>query len=140
MHSKPFFLLLFLMVTLALVVIPSEAQTQAKMKYLVVGDFIDPGPMMSPPQVAQMLETAILPSLDMLTKWEADNRIHGGIFVGDRKGVFVIEAESNGELDKMIMSLPMWGLMKWTVSPLHTFAGRAAQDKMNVEKIKSMKK
>ena len=140
MHNKPFFLLLMLTLALMLVVIPSEAQMKPKMKYLVVGDFIDPGPMMPPPQVAQMLETAILPSLDMLAKWETDNRIHGGIFVGDRKGVFVIEAESNEEVDKMIMSLPMWGLLKWTVSPLHTFAGRAAQDKMNAEKIKSMNK
>ena len=140
MRNKIVVIPCLLIVGLFAVVSSSEAQMKSKMKYLVVGDFIDPGPMMPPPQVAQMLETAILPSLEILAKWEGDNRIHGGIFLGDRKGVFVIEAESNEEVDKMIMSLPMWGLLKWTVSPLHTFAGRAAQDKMNAEKIKSMTK
>ena len=140
MRNKLLVILLILMFGLTVMVGSSEAQMKAKMKYLVVGDFIDPGPMMAPPQVVQMFEKAILPSLDMLAKWEADKKITGGIYVGDRKGVFVVEAESNEEVDKMIQSLPFWGLLKWNVSALNTFAARSVQDKMGVEKMKSMMK
>ena len=118
----------------------SEAQMKSKMKYLVIGEFIDPGPMMAPPQFAQMLEHSILPSLDMLAKWEADKKIMGGVYVGARKGVFVVEAESNEEVDKMIQSLPFWGLLKWNVSALNTFAARSAQEKTMVEKMKGITK
>lgn len=140
MRNKLLVIPLTLMFGLTVMVSSSEAQMKGKMKYLVIGDFIDPGPMMAPPQLVQMIEHAILPGLDMLAKWEADKKITGGIYVGDRKGVFVVEAESNEEVDKMIQSLPFWGLMKWTVSPLHTFVGRAAQTKMGLEKMKSMMK
>jgi len=141
MLNKQLTVLLILVAALMFVVSSSPSQMKGKMgKYLVIGEFIDPGAMMSPSQGIPMMDNAVLPSLDMLAKWEADKKITGGIYVGERKGVFVVEAESNEEVDKMIQSLPFWGLLKWTVSPLHTFAGRAAQDKMNVEKMKSMMK
>ena len=118
----------------------SQAQMKGKMKYLVIGEFIDPGPMASPQQMVPMFENAILPSLDMLAKWEAEKKISGGIYVGARAGVFVVEAETNEEVDKLVQSLPFWGLLKWTVSPLNTFAGRAAQDRQGVEKMKASMK
>lgn len=138
MRNKLLVIPLMLILALTVGVSSTQGQMKSKMKYLVIGDFIDPGPMMAPPQVVQMMEHAILPSLDMLAKWEADKRITGGIYVGDRKGVFIVDAESNEEVDKLIQSLPFWGLLKWTVSPLQTFSGRAAQDKMGAEKMKSM--
>ena len=131
---------LMLMFALIVAVGSSEAQMKGKMKYLVIGEFIDPGPLIAPPQVVQMLEQAVLPSLDMLAKWESEKKITGGIYVGDRKGVFVVEAESNEEVDKMIQSLPFWGLLKWNVSALNTFAGRLGQEKVIVERMKSMTK
>jgi hypothetical protein len=118
----------------------AEAQANAKMKYLVIGELIDPGPMMTPQQVVQMGENLINPGLDVLTKWEADKRIMGGIYVGDRKAVFIMEAESNDDVDRMIQALPFWGINKWTVSPLQSFAARAEENKMRFEKMKSMMK
>ena len=118
----------------------AEAQSKAKMKYLVIGDYIDPGPLLPPAQAGQMLENVVLPSMDMLSKWEADHKILGGICVGERRGVFVVEAESNEEVDKMLESLPFWGLLKWNVTALNSFASRAAQDKMSMAAMKSMGK
>ena len=140
MRTKPFAILFILVFALTFVVSTSEAQTKAKMKYLVIGDFIDPGPMMAPPQVVQMMEHAVLPSLDMLVKWEADKRITGGVYVGDRKCVFIVDAESNEEVGNLVQSLPFWGLLKWSVSPLQSFSARAVQDKLGAEKMKSMTK
>ena len=118
----------------------TEAQTKGKMTYLVIGEFIDPGPMMTPQQVVQMGENVVNPGLDVLTKWEADKRIMGGMYVGDRKAAFILQAESNDEVDRMIQGLPFWGIMKWSVSPLQSFAARAEENKARFEKMKSTMK
>lgn len=132
------FLLLMIMFALTVVVSTSEAQTKNKMKYLVIGEAVDALFVIQPMQ--EMLEHAVIPSLDMLAKWESDKKITGGIYVGDRKVVFVLDAESNEEVDKMLQSLPYWGLLKWNVSALHTFEGRSAQEKIAVEKMKTLAK
>ena len=49
MRNKFLFATLMLIIGLMAAVSSSEAQMKGKMKYLVVGDFIDPGPMMAPP-------------------------------------------------------------------------------------------
>jgi hypothetical protein len=55
------------------------------MLYLVIGETTGgPPPGMSPQQAAQLLDTVVVPSLEMLAKWERDGRIHGGSFVGRR--------------------------------------------------------
>ena len=118
----------------------SGAQSKNMMKYLVIGEFIDPGPMMAPQQAVQMGEGVVNPGLEILAKWEADKKIAGGMYVGDRKAVFIVEAESNDEVDKMIQNLPFWGIMKWSVSPLQSFAARAEENKARYEKMKSMMK
>ena len=140
MRNKLLLIPLMLLLTLTFGVSSTQAQMKSKMKYLVIGDFIDPGPMMAPPQVVQMMEHAVLPSLDMLVKWEADKRITGGVYVGDRKCVFIVDAESNEEVGNLVQSLPFWGLLKWSVSPLQSFSARAVQDKLGAEKMKSMTK
>jgi hypothetical protein len=105
------------------------------MKFLVEGDYIDPGALMPQDQAMKMIDAVIIPSLDMMAKWETEGKITGGIVVGARRGVFVMTAESNEEVDKMLQSLPFWGLLKWNVTPLHTFKGRADQER---EWVKSM--
>jgi hypothetical protein len=49
--------------------------------------------------------------------------------------VFIAEAASHDELDRMLRSLPMWGLFKWEVTALETFAGRAAQEREFVQRL-----
>jgi hypothetical protein len=139
MHKKSLVTLLMLICALTMAVYSAGAQMKGKTKYLVIGDYIDPGPLAPPQQTVQMLENAVLPSFDILSKLEAEKKLSGGIYVGERKGVFIIEAESNDEVDKFLHTLPFWGLLKWTVSPLQTFSARGAEDKAGIEMMKSMK-
>ncbi len=105
------------------------------MKYLVIGSE-GPG-FASPEETVEVLEAGILPTFDALMKLEEENKIiAGGLPVGDRAFVFIAEAESNEELDRMLRSIPAWGVLKWEVSALQTFAGRAAQEREIVEELR----
>ena len=79
----------------------------------------------------------ILPSFDALFKYEEEKKIlSGSLPVGDRVFVFVIEAVSNKELNQILRNIPMWGSLKWKVTPLQTFSGRANQEWEAVEELK----
>jgi hypothetical protein len=105
------------------------------MKYLVIGSG-GPG-FASPGEAVSILEEIILPSFDKLIWLEKKKRIlAGGLPVGDRAFVFIAEAASNEELDKMLRELPMWGALDWEVTPLQTFTGRADQEREIIRKLK----
>ena len=105
------------------------------MKYLVVGSG-GPG-FASPKEAVKVLEGTILPSFDQLIKLEKESKIlAGGLPVGDRAVVFILEASSNEELDQMLRKLPMWGSLDWEVTALQSFAGRAAQERTLVKELK----
>lgn len=105
------------------------------MKYLVSGS---EGPGFATPEEAvESLEEVILPTFDALMKLEAQKKIAaGGLPVGDRAVVFIVEAASNEELDRLLRSIPAWGVLDWHVTPLQSFAGRAAQDRDVVKQFK----
>jgi hypothetical protein len=91
----------------------------------------------SPEEAVRVLEKVILPSFDALIKLEEGKKIlAGGLLVGDRAFVFILEASSNEEVDQLLRALPMWGALKWQVTPLQTFAGRATQERKFVKEIK----
>jgi len=105
------------------------------MKYLVSGS---EGPGFATPEEAiEILEEVVLPTFDALMKLEARKKIvAGGLPVGDRAFVFIAEAASNEELDRLLRSLPAWGVLEWRVTPLQSFAGRAAQERDLVKQFK----
>jgi hypothetical protein len=106
------------------------------MKYLVVGSG-GPG-FASAEEALDVLENIILPSFDQLIRLEDENKIlGGGLPVGDRAFVFIVEAASNDELDKMLRSIPMWGSLDWEVTALQTFSGRAEQESNFVVALKA---
>jgi Muconolactone delta-isomerase len=106
------------------------------MRYLVNGSR-GPG-FASPAEALETLENGILPTFDALLKLEADKKIvAGGLPVGDRAFVFIAEAASHEELDQLLRRLPAWGVLTWRVTPLQSFAGRAAQER---EVVKGLKK
>lgn len=109
---------------------------QAQNSYLVEGEYIDPGALLPRDQAMKIIEAAVTPSLEMLAKWQADGKIKGGVAAGARRGVFVMDAASNAEVDDMLGSLPFWGLLNWTVTPLQSFEKRAAKER---EMFKMMK-
>ncbi len=105
------------------------------MKYLVFGSG-GPG-FESPQEAVAILKEMVLPSLDQLIRMEKQKKIlAGGLPVGDRSFVFIVEAASNEEVDAMLRKLPMWGVLDWEVTALQTFAGRAAQERSIVKELK----
>jgi len=108
------------------------------MKYLVIGSE-GPG-FESMEEAIPLLENLVFPSFDLLMKLESEKKIlGGGIPIGDRAFVFIIEAASNEELDATLQSLPAWGILQWDVTPLHSFAGRSSQERKMVEEFKKTK-
>ena len=108
----------------------------AKGKYVVKASG-GPGPG-SPEEAIKLLEGMILPTFDMLMKWEKEGKIVGGLPTGSRSFVMIVEADSNQELDRMLRSLPAWPVMKWHVTPLESMAGRAEFERKAVEDLKEM--
>jgi len=105
------------------------------MRYLVSGSE-GPG-FASPEEAVEILEEVVLPTFNALMKLEARKKIvAGGLPVGDRAFVFIAEAASNEELDRLLRSLPAWGVLEWRVTPLQSFAGRAAQERDLVKQFK----
>jgi hypothetical protein len=105
------------------------------MKYLVVGSE-GPG-FTSPEETVEVLEKGILPTFDALLKLEADKKIlAGGLPVADRALVFILEASSNEEVDQILRDIPAWGALKWKVTPLQSFKGRADKERSIVEALK----
>jgi hypothetical protein len=74
------------------------------------------------------MNNMVFPSLDILAKWQSEGKITGGIVVGERAGVFVVEAANAQELDKMLLQLPFWGMMETTVTGLIDIAERRASE------------
>jgi muconolactone delta-isomerase len=106
------------------------------MQYLVTGEFIDPGPLLPPDQLAGLLRQVIVPSHDVLTNLKAQGKLlAGGYAVGERAGVFIFEVDSNAELDSLLQSLPFWGLVKMKVTPLEEVEGRRERDLQGAEQI-----
>ncbi len=108
---------------------------EEEMKYLVTAT---EGPAFaSPAETAYLLKKIILPGFDAVMKLESEKKIlAGGLPVGDRALVFIIEAASHEELDKLLRGLPFWPVLEWDVTALQTFEGRAAQDRQFVHDFK----
>jgi hypothetical protein len=89
------------------------------MKYLVTGSE-GPG-FASREQAIEVLEKGILPTFDALMKLEANKKIlAGGLPVGDRAFVFILEASSHEEADQLLRVLPRY-------SPPYLDQGQAPQ-------------
>ena len=73
-------------------------------------------------------------------KWEKEGKVVGGLPVGDRAIIMIVEAASNHEVDRMIRSIPLWPMLNWKVIPLESVAGRAEIERETVKQIKAMKK
>ncbi len=104
------------------------------MKYLVSASE-GPG-FSSPEEMLQLLEDIVLPSFETLIRLEAENKIlAGGVPVGDRGFMFIVEAASHEEVDRILRSLPLWGMLKWDVIALQTFGGRVAHERELVQRL-----
>jgi muconolactone delta-isomerase len=97
------------------------------MRFLVTGEFIDPGPAVPPDQALGAVEMLVVPSFQMLAGLEQQGKVKGGTFPGERSGALIIDVESFEELDSLLNHLPFFGVVKWDVKPLMPYASIAQQ-------------
>lgn len=98
------------------------------------------GPLPSTPDAAiALLEGMVIPHFEYWMKLEREKKIlAGGLPVGDRAFVGIVEAASNDEADRLIRGMPGWPLFAWKVTPLQSVAARADMEQQNVEALKAM--
>ncbi len=99
------------------------------MRYLVTLNYIDPGPLLPPQQVSGLIQTESSQSLEALASLESKGKIRGGIEAGARGGVFILDAESNEEVNQILMGLPGWDVWEVEVTPLLSFETRREQER-----------
>lgn len=108
------------------------------MRFLVLGENLDPGYLLPPDQIAGAVEGAVIPSFRQLGNLEREGRVRGGIFTGERAGAFLIEAESAAELNQTLGTLPFAGLVKWQVKAMIDFDTAADQAAEAMQQLKAM--
>jgi muconolactone delta-isomerase len=106
------------------------------MQYLVEGAR---GPLPpSPEQAIAVLEGTVIPHFEYMIRLKAEGKIlAGGIPVGDRAFICIIEAGSNEEADRIVRDMPAWGLLEWKVTPLQSVEARAEMERKAVHALKS---
>ena len=111
------------------------------MKYLVTMELIGAPPAASPQQLVEHLEQRIIPTHEALMKLEEEKKIVAGGDISGRRGtVLIVEATSSAELTKLLMSLPMWTLMKVDVTPLESYEERQARHRELLDHLKETQK
>jgi len=109
------------------------------MMYFIKGEFVEENIAGKPfPEVVAWIQGVVHPSLEMLEKWIQDKKMAGGIIAGERVGVFVLDAPSNEEVGKILRSLPFWGALRWTVSPLQSPHSSVVQDNWAFQEAQKM--
>jgi hypothetical protein len=111
-------------------------QGDQPMQYLVEGAR---GPLPpSPEQAIALLEGTVIPHFEYMIRLRAEGKIlAGGIPVGDRAFICIIEAGSNEEADRIVRDMPAWGLLEWKVTPLQSVEARAEMERKAVHALKS---
>ncbi|HZU07490.1 MAG TPA: muconolactone Delta-isomerase family protein [Chloroflexota bacterium] len=110
------------------------------MEFLVTGEWVEHGALLPPDQVVQVLETAVLPSLQLLAQWEGEGRVRGGILAGQRAGIYLLEAASAEEVGRLLASLPFWGMVRWSVTPLEPTRATIQREQQVLAQIRAMHK
>ncbi len=110
------------------------------MKYLVMAQAMDMNPTTPPGEAARMFEHRIIPSLEMIAKWEEEGKGTGGGFAGRRAGAFILEAASHEEVSKLLASLPFWSIIKWEVIPLQSYRAQADMARQQLQTLKAIAK
>jgi muconolactone delta-isomerase len=86
-----------------------------------------------------LIEQIMLPSLQLCHQMCSENRIvAGGVISGAIAVLMIIEVESSQEVDRVLMDLPFWSVMKTTVMPLIEFSDRFTHLSHRVDQLKSM--
>jgi hypothetical protein len=103
------------------------------MQYLVTGEFIDPGPLLPPEQLVEMIRQAIVPSHDALTNLKSEGKlIAGGYSVGEGWGVY-LRGRLQRRVGQFIAEFAFLGLLKIKATPLEDVEGRRERDRQQAD-------
>jgi len=105
------------------------------MRFLVTIDGSDVGVGMPPERLAEVLDRMVIPGMEQLAEWEREGRIHGGGYTAARGGVFVMDADSSEEVDRLVTALPHWGLVKADVKPLISMSSMLERSRAMRERV-----
>ncbi len=104
------------------------------MQYLVTGEFVEANTAGKPKEeVGAWVEAVIHPGLKTLDKMVREGKVTGGAAAGARVLHFILDASSGEEVGKILRSLPLWGALRWTVTPLQSFRSAVKQDRASFE-------
>jgi muconolactone delta-isomerase len=105
------------------------------MLYLVKAELVENS--VSAEAFPQVFERVIRPSLESLAKMIDDKKLTGGIPAGQRAGIFIMDAQSNEEVDRILGGLPFWGLLNMSVTPLVSVRTAIERDQRAADAMKS---
>ena len=109
------------------------------MQYLVEGARGPLPPL--PEQAIALLEGTVIPAFEYVIRLRREGKVlAGGLPVGDRAFVCIIEAASNDEADRIVRDMPTWGLLEWKITPLQSFEARAEMERKVVQTLKSARR
>ena len=91
------------------------------MRYLVRGEFIeDSFEGRTPEESSLYFQQVIKPSIEALWDLANEKNTVRGVAASGTQTVFVADADSPAEVERLLRSLPFRGSMKWTVSPVES--------------------
>jgi muconolactone delta-isomerase len=95
------------------------------MLFLVELDHVKPTVPITPEAGRAFIEQIIFPTIARAEQLMAEQKIlSGGPVVGRIALRFIVEAESSGQVDQMISTLPLWPVAETRVTPLIAFSER----------------
>jgi hypothetical protein len=107
------------------------------MRYLVRGEFNEEGPEGRTPEESDLyFQQVVRPSIEAL--WTlAEEKAARGVTAGERESVFVVDADSSAEIERLLSSLPSRGSVRWTVSPIQSLKSALDQHRKTVQVMRA---
>jgi|SRR5580658_7676029 muconolactone delta-isomerase len=109
------------------------------MRYLVRGEFTEESSEGRTPEESDLyLQQVVRPSIEALWTLAEEKKAVRGVTAGERESVFVVDADSSAEVERLLSSLPFRGSMKWTVSPIQSLKSALDQHRKAVQTMRAM--
>jgi hypothetical protein len=109
------------------------------MLFMVMSEFDLSHIPTDPKQMAAFAELVLIPSLEMIQKWEEEGLIlAGGIRAGGHECVYIVDVASNEQLSDYLQSMPGWTFSHIETAPLESTEHRINKMKGRLERLKAL--
>jgi muconolactone delta-isomerase len=97
--------------------------------YLVEMNLTRTDPLLPVDQLTELIKGAILPSVESLTKLQAQGKVvSGGYPIGRPAIVLLVDTQSEEELYEILKGLPLWEQTEAEITPMQGFKERLSPD------------